>query len=137
MQGVAAAMGPPCNAVSIKNHIAKLRAMAREQKLGGNSSDPGSASGSNATATPTKKGGTQKTKTYGKAKGGAKKSAAAAKKAAGGDSDDENGSNNDATPDKKVVKGAKKGRVSNKRKNDAVTDEYVTPKFSLFREPNC
>ena len=41
MQGVAAAMGPPCNAISIKNHIAKLRAMAREQKVGGNSSDPG------------------------------------------------------------------------------------------------
>ena len=42
MQGVVAAMGPPCNAVSIKNHIAKLRAMAREQKAGGNSSDAGS-----------------------------------------------------------------------------------------------
>ena len=125
MQGVAAAMGPPCNAISIKNHIAKLRAMAREQKVGGNSSDPGSAAG-NATATSTKKGGPQKTKDATKAKGGAKKPAAAKKatKFAGGDSDDENRSDDVATTDKKV-NGVKKGRASNKRKIAAVKDEYV------------
>ena len=126
MQGVAAAMGPPCNAISIKNHIAKLRAMAREQKVGGNSSDPGSASG-NATATSTKKGGPQKTKDATKAKGGAKKPAAAAKKAtkfAGVDSDEENGSDDGATMDKKV-NGVRKGRAFNKRKIAAVKDEYV------------
>ena len=130
MQGVAAAMGPPCNAVSIKNHIAKLRAMAREQKLGGDSSDPGSASGNNATTTTTtpKKGGTQKTKDTTKAKGGAKKSAAAKKadKAAGGASDGENGSDEAAKPKKKAAtNGVKKGRVSNKRKNAAAENEYV------------
>ena len=126
MQGVAAAMGPPCNAVSIKNHIAKLRAMAREQKLGGNSSDPGSASG-NATATSSKKGGTPKIKDATKAKGGAKKSAVAknAIKFAGGDSDEENGSDDDATMNKKKVNGVKKGPVSKKRKNVDVKDEYA------------